>query len=85
MPEFTLKRKEANTLRLNIGNCTVNVPLAGSLTPAKAKQLETPEGTREFFAEYLPEDLAATLTVDEWNAIIHAWQNASGGRAKVGE
>ena len=85
MSEFTLKRKEANTLRLNIGDCSVNVPLAGSITPAKMKQIETPEGTRKFFCEYLPEEISETLTVDEWNEIIRAWQKASGGRAKVGE
>lgn len=85
MSEFTLQRKEAETLRLNIGDCSVNIPLAGSLTPAKAKELETAAGTHAFFSEYLPEEITKTLTVDEWNAITRAWVNASGGRGKVGE
>lgn len=85
MDEFTLKRKEANTLKLNIGDCSVHIPLAGSITPAKAKELETSEGTRAFFAGYLPEEVAESLTVDEWNAITNAWVKASGGRGKVGE
>jgi len=75
--EYTLKRKEANTLRLTIDDNNYQIPLAGSLNPTKAVQLNTPEGTIAFFNEYLPKEVAQTLTIDDYNAITEAWKAAS--------
>lgn len=82
MAEFTLRRKEAETLKLNIGEESFFIPLAGSLTPDEAAPLDTPEGTRAFFQKYLTEDLCASLTLDDYEAITKAWVDASKKRSK---
>lgn len=73
MAEFTLKRKEPKTLRLNIGEESFQIPLAGSLTPEKIASMETGEGTMAFYREYIPDEIAKTLTQDEWNEISEIW------------
>lgn len=73
MAEFTLKKQEAKTLRLNIGDKSYQVPLVGSLTPAEVAPLDTPVGTRAFFNRYLDQDVVDSLTLDDYNAITKAW------------
>ena len=53
MAEFTLKERPKKTLKLNIGEESFNIPLAGSLTPEEAAPLDTQAGTIEFFQKYL--------------------------------
>lgn len=77
MAEFTLKRKEASTLKLNIGEDSFQIPLAGSLTPEEAAPLDTQAGTIAFFQKYLSDDIKAVLTIDDYNEITKAWVSAS--------
>ena len=53
MAEYTLKKKQAKTLKLNIGDESFHIPLSMCLTPEELAPLDTPEGTREFFRKYL--------------------------------
>ena len=77
MQEFTLKKKEAKTLRLNISDESFQIPLAGSLTPEEAVTLNTAEGTIAFFNKYISPEIAKELTVDDYNEITEAWKNAT--------
>lgn len=77
MQEFTLKPKEADTLRLNIGDESFQIPLAGSLTPEEAATLDTAEGTRAFFQKYLPKKITKALTINDYNEITKAWLEAT--------
>ena len=85
MADFVLKRSRVKTWALDIDGQTYNIPLAISLTPEKNNQLETAEGTQAFFKEYIPKEVADTLTIEDFNAITEAWVRASGGPKKVGE
>ena len=83
MPEFTLKRKLAKTLKINIEDKSYHVPLGGSLTPDEWVGLNTFEGTKDFLCRYIPEEVAKELTIDEWNAIIEAWKQETGKSGKT--
>ena len=83
MPEFTLKRKHAKTLKINIDDKSYHVPLGGSLTPDEWVGLNTFEGTKDFLCRYIPEEVAKELTIDEWNAIIEAWKQETGKSGKT--
>lgn len=87
MAEYTLKKKQAKTLKLNIGDESFHIPLSMCLTPEELAPLDTPEGTREFFRKYLSNDVIAVLTIEDYNEITHAWVNASNkaGGKKAGE
>ena len=77
MKEFTLKPREAETLRLTIGEESYQIPLAGFLTPEEAVPLDTQEGTIAFFKKYIPEEVSKNLRIDDYNAITNAWIDAS--------
>ena len=77
MAEFTLKKKPAKTLKVNIGEESFMIPLSGSLTPSEMRTLDTAKGTQEFIAKHLSPEVAAMLTIDEYNAITKAWIEAS--------
>lgn len=77
MAEFTLKKKEEQTLRLNIGDDSFQIPLGGSLTPEEAAGLDTQAGTIEFFNKYISEEVAKSLRIDDYNEITKAWISAS--------
>lgn len=86
MAEFTLKRKPAKTLKVNIGEESFNIPLAGSLTPKEAATLDTAKGTQDFIKKHLSPEIAESLTIDDFNAITTAWTSASNkSGAKPGE
>ena len=74
MAEFTLNRNITKTIKVNVDDKSFQVPLGGSLTPKEWIGLDTFAGTVEFLRKYIPEEIADTFTVDEWNAIIHAWK-----------
>jgi len=82
MAEFTLKPREIETLKLNIGEESFQIPLAGSLTPEEAAPLDTNEGTIAFFQKYLSKDVIAVLKIDDYNAITQAWLDASKKKSK---
>ena len=75
--EFTLKRREPDTLRLNIGDDVFQIPLMGDLTPDEVADLGTPAGTIAFFKKHIGKKVASTLTINDFNAITDAWKAAS--------
>lgn len=77
MAEFTLQPPVKKVLEVNIGEETFKIPLAGSLTPKEAAKLDTPAGTIAFVQQYLSDEVAQILTIDEYNAIVRAWMDAS--------
>ena len=83
MAEFTLKRKPVKTLKVNIGEESFMIPLAGSLTPEELAKLDTAEGTRDYFRKFLSDDVKEFLTIDDYNEITRAWVDASGRGAQT--
>lgn len=73
MAEFTLRPKEEETLRLNIGDASYQVPLGGSLTRKELAGLETQEGTYAFFQKYIPTEVLEDLAVTDYNQIVAVW------------
>lgn len=79
MAVLNLNPGERKVLVVNIGEASVKIPLAGSLTPKDAvdAKLETQAGTIAFFNRYIPEEIAEMLVIDDYNAITNAWVKAS--------
>lgn len=89
MAKFVLGEIPTKILEVVIGEETIPVPLAGSLTPEELVPLNTEAGTQEFFKKHIAavsEELADSLTVDQYNAITAAWVKESNESKKnVGE
>lgn len=88
MAEITLgQSKEVKTLRVNIGEETYSVPLAGSLSIAEMKKLKTDEDSFEFFGKYIPKNILNNLSFDDFRALTEAWKKTSSseGGMNVGE
>lgn len=83
MAEFTLKKREAKVLKVNIGDESFDIPLAGSLTPEEAAPLDTQAGTIAFFQKYLSKKVIKMLVIDDYNEITNAWVKASGEAGKT--
>lgn len=77
MAEFTLKPREDDTLKLNIGEESFQIPLATSLTFNEADQMNTNEGAIDFFRKYIRAEVADSLTLSNWRDVILAWNDAS--------
>lgn len=78
MAEFTLKPREADTLKLNIGDKSFQIPLGNSLTPEESAPLDTQAGTIAFFQKYIDDDeIKAALRICDYNDITKAWIRAS--------
>ena len=77
MAEFTLKRREAKKLKINIDDKSYFIPLSGSMKPKEVAKLDTVETTLEFMKKYIPEEVLDELTQDEYNDIVRAWGEAS--------
>jgi hypothetical protein len=75
--EITLKKPEVETLRVNIGDTSVEIPLGSSLTLEDYADLNTFEGTVRFYNRYIPKNIAKTLTFAEYNQITQAWTEAT--------
>lgn len=75
--EITLKKPEVETLRVNIGKDSVEIPLGNSLSLEEWDLIKTFEGTVEFFKKFIPGDIAKTLTISEYNQITAAWKQAT--------
>lgn len=76
MAEFTLKKREADWLKLNIGDESFNIPLATSMTYEEAASMETMDGAISFFRNYIREDVANALSLMDYKDIIDAWREA---------
>lgn len=77
MKEFTLKDREADFLKLNIGDESFNIPLATSMTLEEAHSMDTMDGAISFFKKYIREDVANSLSLLNYRDIITAWREAS--------
>lgn len=77
MKEFTLKQKEADYFKLNIGDKSYLIPLARSLTFEEINGLKTKKDIVRFFEKYLGADVFNALTVDQFEAVCHEWQKAN--------
>lgn len=81
--ELTLKKRETEVLRVNIGDEVVNIPLGSSLTIDEFAELATFEGTVKFYNKYIPPKIAKTLTISEYNQITEAWLEATRKETKL--
>ena len=77
MKEFTLKKKESDFFKLNIGEESYLIPLARSLTLEEINRMQTKENVVEFFRKYLGDDVFNALTVDQFEIVCREWQKAN--------
>ena len=77
MKEFTLKKKESDFFKLNIGEESYLIPLARSLTFEEINRMQNKENVVEFFRKYLGDDVFNALTVDQFEIICREWQKAN--------
>lgn len=78
MREITLgAKKEVPVLKVNIGDKSYPIPLAGALTPKKIAALNTEAKTINWFKQFIPTEVAEELTINDWNELITAWGEAS--------
>lgn len=75
--EITLKKPKIETLKVNIGDASVEIPLGSALTVDEYKQIGTFEGTIKFYSKYIPKEIAKNLTFAEYNQITEAWVEAT--------
>ena len=66
-----------NTLAVEIGSKTYNVPLAGSMKRKELMALKDEESVYEMFARHIPADVLDNLTMDEYNQLAEAWTKAN--------
>lgn len=76
MKEFTLKKKETDFFKLNIGEESYLIPLARSLT-FEINRMRKRENVEGFFQKYLGEDVFNALTVDQFEIVCREWQKAN--------
>lgn len=81
--EITLKKPKIETLRVNIGDASVEIPLGSALTVDEYKQIGTFEGTIKFYSKYIPKEIAKNLTFAEYNQITEAWVEATRNASNV--
>lgn len=77
MKEFTLKKKESDFFKLNIGEESYLIPLARSLTLEEINRMQNKENVVEFFRKYLGDDVFNALTVDQFEIVCREWQKAN--------
>ena len=82
--EITLKKPEIETLRVNIGETVVEIPLGNSLSVDDYSELSTVEGTINFYKKFIPKEVAKTLTFAEYNQITSALVEATKKQTKMG-
>lgn len=77
MKEFTLKKKETDFFKLNIGEKSYLIPLARSLTFEEINRMQERKNVVEFFKKYLGADVFNALTVDQFEIVCREWQIAN--------
>jgi len=84
---ITLKKPAVQTLTVNIGDKSYDIPLGSSLSIAETKGLDTFEGTLAFYGKYIPEEVLGGLTYAEVNQITKAWaeETQKASRLSLGE
>lgn len=85
MKEITLgsQPKETDFLRVNIGEESYEIPLGGRLTPRELANMDTPAKTLAFLEKHIPKKVVESLCLDDYNALVNAWSEASTGAAGV--
>lgn len=81
MKEFTLKKKESDFFKLNIGEESYLIPLARSLTFEEISRMQNKKNVVDFFKKYLGAEVFNALTVDQFETICREWQKANDTRA----
>ncbi len=82
MKEFTITPFEAETIRINIGDESFQIPLMSSLSLEEAVQVETSAGTISVLSKYIPEKIMNQLKIAEFNEMVSIWRKASEKAAK---
>ena len=82
MTEFTLKPREEEWLRLNIGDKSYKIPLATTMKLKEAQSMDTMDGAISFFNRYIDEDVVECLSLYDYRDILTAWKDASEKAAK---
>ena len=79
--------KVKETLAVEIGNKTYNVPLARSMKRKELIALKDEESVFQMFAKYIPSDVLDDLTMDEYQQLAQAWtdSNEAENGATMGE
>lgn len=77
MTEFTLKPREEDTLKLNIGEESFQIPLISGLTLEEAAGMNDMDSMIGFFRKYIRKEVADKLSMFNWRDIILAWKDAS--------
>ncbi|MBP3881824.1 MAG: hypothetical protein J6E40_06590 [Lachnospiraceae bacterium] len=77
MKEFTIKPKEADYFKLNIGAESYLIPLAKSLTLEEINSIKTKKDIVTFFEKHLGEEVFNALTVDQFEEVCREWQKAN--------
>ena len=79
MKEITLggQPKEMKCLRVNIGDGHYDVPLGGMLKPRELADMDTPAKTMAFLEKYIPKKVVEDLCMDDYNALVRAWTDAT--------
>ena len=76
-------RKRIEVLRVDIGDASYNVPLAGSLTRKETSSIKSNDDVSKFFEKYIPKKVMDGLTWNDIHAIYKAWSDASTADAGV--
>lgn len=85
MYEFTLKKREDDTIRFNIGEKSYLVPLAMGLTPTEAAKIDSLDGAVEFFNGYIDKAVVEKLTLRDYRDMLNIWREASKKSAEMGD
>lgn len=82
--EVTVKKPEKmETLKVNIGDESFDIPLGMSLTVDEFASLDTFRGTVKFFNKFIPDRITKNLTFAEYNQITEAWREATRKSGKI--
>ena len=85
MKEFTLKPKETDYFKLNIGDKSYLIPLARSMTFEELNNMKNRKNIVEFFEKHLGKEVFNALTVDQFEIICREWQKANDMKADGGD
>ena len=73
MAELTLTPKEVETLRVNIGDESYQLPLGGSMSRKEIAELDTSEGTYAYLCKHIPAEVLDNLPLSSYNQLIATW------------
>ena len=87
MAEVTLKKRDTEVLKINIGDKTYSLPLGGSIPYKQLKKLKTEDGIFEFLSAHLPTEIMDVLSTEDIKTIFSAWGEATKKQSglKLGE